>query len=207
MTPADLTGAWRRASIAIGGGPPSEPASVVWLQVGEVYADLRVPLDPAGAQASFAGWTTWEAPTLRWIHDLDLDPSGGDDVGTLDRAGDELVERGTSAGPDGPVPYTEVWRRLPGSGPPHVARRREDGLGLLVRTGAHALAVLDERSLGGAFRACYRTGSDDGWTVALRLGTGADHLPEPPAVDGAPDAALDGHRWLVATTPATSAPG
>jgi putative spermidine/putrescine transport system substrate-binding protein len=147
VTPADLTGAWRRASIAIGGGPPSEPASVVWLQVGEVYADLRVPLDTAGAQASFAGWTTWEAPTLRWIHDLDLDPSGGDDVGTLDRAGDELVERGTSAGPDGPVPYTEVWRRLPGSGPPHVARRREDGLGLLVRTGAHALAVLDERSL------------------------------------------------------------
>ena len=204
MTPADLAGAWRRVSIAIGAGPASEPASVVWIQVGDVYADLRIPRDAAGAPVSFAGTTVWDAPTLRWIHDLDLDPAGGDDVGALDLDGDELVERGTSAGPDGPVPYTEVWQRLPGSHPPHLALRREDGLGVLVRTGAHALVVVDERSLGGAYLACHRTGSDDGWSVALQLGDDADRLPEPPVAGAPPDEVIDGHRWHVASAPSTA---
>ena len=207
MTPADLSGAWRRVSIAVGGGPAREPASVVWLQVGDVYADLRIPLGATGSPASFAGTTVWDPPTLRWIHDLDVDPSGGEDVGALERDADDLVERGSSDGPGGPVPYTEVWRRLPGSGPPHLALRREDGLGLLVRTGAHTVSVVDERSAGGAFQACYRTGSDDGWTVALRLGQGADHLPGPPVADVGADVVLGGHRWHVASAPAASPPG
>ena len=205
MTPQDLTGAWRRVSIAVGDGPAVEPASVVWIQVGDRYADLRIPTDPGASPASFAGTTSWDDPFLSWAHDLDLDPSGAPDVGHLRHEGDDLVETGTSDGPDGAVTYTEVWRRLPGSGGPHVAMTRDDGLGTLVRTGHHAITVVDDRPSGGPYRACYRTASAHGWTVSLALGPGAEHLPEPPgaaaapadlaATDLPPDHRAPDHRW------------
>jgi hypothetical protein len=209
VTPERLAGAWRRVSLAVGDGPASEPASVVWLQAGDRYADLRVPTDPDGTPASFAGTTSWHDPFLHWAHELDLDPSGGSDVGHLRQDGDDLVETGTAAGPDGPVGYTEVWRRLPGSDGPHLAMTREDGRGTLVRTGDHVLTVVDDRPAGGAHRACYRTATVHGWTVALVLGPGAEHLPGPPPDEppppGAPPSSLaPDHRWhVVAVTTAT----
>jgi hypothetical protein len=133
VTPERLAGAWRRVSLAVGDGPASEPASVVWLQAGDRYADLRVTTDPDGTPASFAGTTSWHDPFLHWAHELDLDPSGGSDVGHLRQDGDDLVETGTAAGP------TARWAtpRCGGACPARTAAPRHDEGGRPRDAGAH----------------------------------------------------------------------
>ena len=109
------------------------------------------------------------------------------DVGLVAWEGDDLVERGTFPIGGRDVPYVEVWRRLPHSEAPIVALASDDGWGRLVRAGDHAITVIDERPLGGDFRACYRTRSPSGWRVELALGPGAAELPVPrPDVLGIP---------------------
>ena len=208
MTPDHLSGGWRRVSIAVGDGPAVEPATVVWLQAGDVFADLRLPRSPTGAPASFAGTTSWRAPHLRWAHHLDLHLPAGDDVGRLDWDGDDLVETGTGVGPDGPAAYTEVWRRLEGSAGPTLALTRWDGMGTLVRTGGHALTVVDDRPYGGAFRACHRRRHRDHWAVAASLGGGAELAPGPPAGEAplASSHVLGPHRWTVVHASVTPSP-
>jgi hypothetical protein len=211
VIPERFRGAWQRVSLSLDGGPPCEPAVVIWVQADEAFADVRLPrdvADPDNAPAGFAGATSWDPPYLRWSHHLDLDvhPGYGDrgpdadliddghgdgpvtsDVGLVAWDGDDLVERGTFpiAGRD--VPYVEVWRRLPRSEAPIVALASDDGWSRLVRAGDHAITVVDERPAGGAFRACYRTRSPAGWRVELALGPGAADLPVPrPDVLGVP---------------------
>lgn len=186
MIPERFHGAWRRVSIAVDGGVPVEPSSVVWVQTSSAYADIRVPrlgfgdLQPA---ASFAGTTRWIEPHLHWRHDLDLDPARSPDdpgdVGHVSWDGDDLVESGTF-GDDGlEVPYIEVWRRMTGSDGATQQWVSPDGTHRFVRTGDHAITVADERPAGGAFRACYRTRTDGDWTVELVLGEDAVDLPIP----------------------------
>ena len=185
MIPERFRGAWRRVSIAVDGGEPVEPSRVVWVQTASAYADIRVPrigfgdLQPA---MSFAGTTRWVDPHLHWRHDLDLDqrrsPDDGGDVGRVSWCGADLVETGTF-GDDAPVPYVEVWRRMPGSDGPTQDWTSPDGTHRHVRVGDHAITVADDRQGGGAYRACYRTRLADEWTVELALGDDAIDLPLP----------------------------
>lgn len=201
--PERFRGAWQRVSLSLDGGPPAEPAVVIWLQADEAFADLRLPRnvrDTAHAPACFAGITTWDAPQLRWHHHLDLDRDGEPvpedeeaeagatgDVGLVSWEGGDLVERGTFVIGGRPVPYVEVWRRLPRCEAPIVALASDDGWGRLVRAGDHAITVVDERAAGGDYRACYRTRGPDGWRVRLALGPAAAELPVPrPDVLGVP---------------------
>jgi hypothetical protein len=167
VIPEAFVGAWQRVSIALGGGPASESAQVLWVQGWSAYADIRVP-HAAGFDAveCFAGHTTWEAPCLRWAHTIDLagGPAALADVGTVEWDGDDLVERGTFLIDGTEVPYIEVWRRLPSAGG-LVVEMCDDGF-THVQVGEHALTVLDERATGGSFGATYRRGDE----VVLAIG-------------------------------------
>ena len=83
--PDDLIGVWRRVSLAIDGGPPSEDSRVVWIQGRARFADLRTPLEGASAGAgpmSFAGHASWEEPRLTFHRTIDLNEPM-EDIGTL----------------------------------------------------------------------------------------------------------------------------
>jgi len=186
VIPERFQGAWRRVSLTVDGGPPIEPAEVVWVQTASAFADIRVPrmgfgdLHPA---VSFAGTTRWDEPHLHWRHELDLDPGrppdDDGDVGHIRWDGGDLVESGTF-GDDGlEVPYVEVWRRMPGSDGPTQHWVSPDGTHRFVRAGDHAITVADERPTGGTYRACYRTREAGQWTVELALGDDAADLPVP----------------------------
>ena len=127
------TGAWLRAGISRDGGPFTEADHVVWLQVGELYADSR----------GFAGSTTYDRARVRWLHEVG---TPGDDSGVLEPQGDGLLERG-----DG---YLERWVPLPGEVSPvgawtgggarvvrvgdHVVHVGPDGTGVHLSSGARA---------------------------------------------------------------------
>lgn len=199
--PSHFTGAWRRRSIALDGGEPHEPATVVWVQSSSDYADVRVPVDGVDEPPmSFAGRVRWDGWCLRWSHEIDLDDRPGDeDVGRVWFEEGLLFEAGTFQLPDGPRRYVEVWERQPGSDGTRLALRREDGHGRLVQAGDHALTIVDQRPLGGAYRACYRVRGDGGWTLAAALGPDAEGLPEPPAVHALDSGTITlcTKRWLV----------
>ena len=171
MIPDAFQGAWQRVSIAVDDGPPEEPATVVWVQTEEAYADLRIPTGGDDRQPmSFAGTTSWDEPHLTWHHEIDLaDEPGDGDVGEVAWDGDDLVETGTFTDDDGSLhTYVEVWRRLPGSdGPRHTELLGPTGL--RVRAGDHALTVVDERPQGGEYRACYRRLDAGAWVAVLEL--------------------------------------
>jgi len=199
--PARFTGTWRRRSIAFDGGEPHEPATVVWVQSSSDYADLRVPVDGVGdPPKSFAGRVRWDGRCLRWSREVDLDDRpGAEVVGRVWFEDGLLLEAGTFQRRDGPRAYVQVWERQPGSDGTRLALRREDGRGRLVRAGDHALTIVDQRPLGGAYRACYRVRTGDGWTIAASLGPDAEQLPEPPALHALDvgRVTIDAKRWLV----------
>jgi len=180
MTAPDLLhGAWTRRSVSIDGGPAFETQSVVWLQAGTRYADLRVPFHPDAAGRCFTGRSGWDGDRFRWTHQLDLEgpgPAAADDVGDLTWEDGAVVERGMFPTRLGDVPYEEVWVRLPGADgswqvleAPHAC---------LVRVGDHAITVVDRRPGGGVFAACYRVQVSAGWRTELAIGDGAT-LPAP----------------------------
>jgi hypothetical protein len=154
--PTELVGAWERRSIGLGGAPPSEPASVVWVQGHSAYADLRVPSDPSEPVECFAGHTTWDPPNLHWSHELDLagGPAALADVGAVEWIDGDLVERGSFTVDGVEVPYVEVWRRSPGSDGPVIEEVAPGSTRVVV--GDHELAVVDRRADGGGFTAEYR---------------------------------------------------
>ncbi|MEV8535469.1 hypothetical protein [Streptomyces sp. NPDC051211] len=95
----------------------------VWLQAGHHYADSR----------GFAGFTSFDGREVRFHHEVG---EPGEDVGSLRRDGENLVESG--ANPDGTT-FVEIWTPLP------------DGLGQtgswtaagcqVVRVGPHLVYV------------------------------------------------------------------
>lgn len=194
--PPGLVGAWTRDSIAVGDAPPAEPQRVRYLQALRSYADLRLDRDGPGA-ACFAGTTTWAPPRASWSHDLDLEPAGtaGLDQGTLEWLADgRMRERGTWAGPDGPVPYEEVWRPLPVGDGGLVALRSDGPPARLVQVGGHRLVVVDGRAAGDGFAARYDARPSGGaWAsepgLALALGD-ASALPGPAELDALDDMLL-----------------
>lgn len=139
MTPALYAGLWRRRSLAIGDGLPSEPAEVHWIQWGDRFIDLRSPRprqppSPLCGPGMFAGTTTWTNRVLTWHHELDSDSGGGADAGVVSWHGPQLVERGTATIDGVPTPYVEVWERMTSVLPP-------EGRAWTPRLGASAIEV------------------------------------------------------------------
>ncbi|MFN0030201.1 MAG: hypothetical protein ACKV2O_23870 [Acidimicrobiales bacterium] len=124
-------GLWRRRSLALDGGPPTETQHVLWLQAGEGFADMRVPLEdtdpqPMSAPLSFAGVTTWDGTALCWHRDLDLHQVIEADEGSITWDGEDLIETGIFTFGGQPTPYVEVWRREAGATTPRLSMRTLD---------------------------------------------------------------------------------
>ncbi|MHB8663199.1 MAG: hypothetical protein ACYDH6_10995 [Acidimicrobiales bacterium] len=176
--PAAVQGAWTRRSVAFADGPRFETQHVIWLQAGACYADLRVPFHSAAQDRCFAGRSGWAGAGYRWTHRLDLEAHEADDVGHLDMAGDELIERGTFPTVDGPVAYEEVWVPVSQMTQPALALEAENAC--LVRVGDHAVTVVDERAEGGTFRAAHRRFDGSVWRTMMSIGEGdGSALPDP----------------------------
>lgn len=157
-------GAWERRGRTLGAGARVEPSLVVWLQVGRVFADVRLPrpghlrshlLDRSRA---FSGTLQIDDGQATWSHDLDtLDRrTSGVDCAHLEHLGPEMVERGEG--------YVEYWRRCAPAnakaaalelGP--ISLDGTDGptdldivvKARLVRVGAYAAAVWSQPKPGG----------------------------------------------------------
>lgn len=203
VLPTRFVGAWARESLAVGGGDPSEPQVVRYLQAERSYADLRLDADSSGdglGPLCFAGTASWDAPCATWHHEVDLELDPGTDRGEVTWLdGGRWSERGTFAGPEGPVEYVEVWRPLPVGRGGLLALRGTELPARLVQVGDHLLVVVDRRADGGGFAARYDRRDGGAWHTILALGDAAPALPEPPA-DRPPVGAtvrLGGIDWIV----------
>jgi hypothetical protein len=194
VIPAEFTGGWVRASIALDGSEPFEDTLVWWLQSTSLHADLRVPFSGDGEVISFAGETVWDEPSLTWIPALELVPNEFPDTGVVSWDGADLLEAGVS----GEVSYVERWQRLPDTLGPLQALSKPGGR--IVRTGALALSLVDSRDSGGAFDVVAWRLVDDAWTVDHRSAPDASAPAPPLAVDltiGTSVLLDDGALWTV----------
>lgn len=116
--PSWLSGAWVRRGIRGQTGPFSEPSLVVWVQAGEMFADIRIaagplPGGPPGELSrtrAFSGRVNWTGEEASWHHDLDTMPAARTDRARLRLKGSLLMEAGER--------YEERWERRPGPEPP-----------------------------------------------------------------------------------------
>jgi hypothetical protein len=178
MVPDEMRGVWRRRSIAVDGGAPEDTAYVLWLQATEAFADLRVPLSPAGGTRveAFAGTTTWDPPRLTWHHTVDWNGGfAGYDCGDIEWRGAALVERGTFEDEGRTREYEEVWERAE-AGDDCIALTAPAGI--IVQVGAYSLAMSDGRAGDSSFdvRAA-RWSAELGWQDIYVFGAGADLPP------------------------------
>jgi hypothetical protein len=146
---ADLQGHWRRAWLRAPGVEDHDTA-VHWLQVGSIYADIRIPArrpDVRGARAlaelpdrtllhlmraeGFAGEIALEGDVCTWRREINWHgaPEGVDAGRLRFDDGGALLEDGVHA------EYGESWDRIDGA--PVHALRLTDGtrLGVLVTVG------------------------------------------------------------------------
>src|SRR3954447_26151218 len=123
---------WRRDGIAIGDGPLREDQDVLWLQVGDAYADMRLGGDRPWA---FAGTTTVAASRVTWTHVVETGPDSFEDTGQMVVIPGGFAERGVFA--DG-TPYLEVWLAVAPASPGRAAVRGDTHV---VRVGTRALWV------------------------------------------------------------------
>jgi hypothetical protein len=118
-----FAGAWRRRSIVVPGGQPSEPCEAWWLQSGDAFVDVRVAAPgmeenglPYSSTRAFAGWFEIAEGESRWHVDIDSD-------GPVPR-----IDRAASAGlfiapedpllmiEDAPGRFREEWMQLAPNG-------------------------------------------------------------------------------------------
>ncbi|MBW8815839.1 MAG: hypothetical protein JF588_20670 [Caulobacterales bacterium] len=185
FTPHALNGAWTRRSLAVGGGAPLEDSDVIWLQLGDLFADLRTPRRAQGMSrcAAFSGRTCWMAPEIVFHRDLDLDAAAIDDRARLDLKDDLLIERGEVQVGGRPVAYEETWVR---PGGPARAGRVLDGKTTgeratsmrLVQVDDIAIVLLDERRQGRGFGAAEFRREGAHWRPVRAVGR--PQVPGPP---------------------------
>jgi hypothetical protein len=146
---------WRRSLIVRPDGSRDATTRVQWLQGGGVYIDLRQPQGlPSlsnkrgvadlsiedcvvlASQEAFAGQLAFDGNYFHWARHIDFQPeSPSADVGSLEWAGDALIERGRD------IDYVEHWHRDEASAAATVAgvtlQQVDDGRkALLLRVGA-----------------------------------------------------------------------
>mgnify|MGYP000093568379 CR=1 FL=1 len=109
----ELTGVWRRESLSVAEGEPYEDSTVYWLQAGAFFADMRWPLQVNGGESSgtsaFSGLTHWAAPTIKFVHELDLTKEHMEDQTILSIENGKLHESGQVTINDELIQFQEVW--------------------------------------------------------------------------------------------------
>ncbi len=179
-TLGQLQGGWKRVGRQVAGSPLEEVSDVWWLQVGAVFADLRVCRDERiengllDASQAFSGAVGVFAGTVTFRHDLDTEYWGESDRAHLFRGVDLLVEVGRN--------YLERWSRITATGadrgvviemrggvvsrPLVFALQRPAPDLRIVATGVYAIAIWDKGRSGGA---AFSRG-EKGWEVLARVG-------------------------------------
>jgi hypothetical protein len=156
-------GGWRRDGIAIGDDPLRETQDVIWLQVGDDYADMRLGPDSGYA---FAGVTTVRGGRVTWTHVVETAGDNFEDSGELVAIPGGFAERGSFA--DG-RPYLELWRDVTGPVEPARSALAAEGTVRVVRVGDRALWVTPS----GAVR-LQRDAEPAGWSLAALVGRQPD---------------------------------
>jgi hypothetical protein len=180
----DLQGAWRRDGRTLEGGPSTEVADVLWVQVGRYFCDLRTVLPQTDSPhvldqpQAFSGTVRVSGGDISFHHDLDSlsrDPAHPDE-GTVHRQANVMFERGPG--------FEERWvlTSLPGDDVGLAELPPSDGGApgaRLIRIGSVALAVWADPTPGGA-----QFTQANGWCRERSLHHGDLH----PAVDAAANA-------------------
>ncbi len=135
MSLLPYAGGWRRDGIAIGDDPLRETQDVMWLQVGDDYADLRIGPDVGWA---FAGVTIVEATRVTWTHIVETAGDNFEDTGEMVAIPGGFAERGNLH--DG-RPYLELWREVSGPVEPARSAVADEGKVRVIRLGDRALWV------------------------------------------------------------------
>jgi Protein HRI1 len=151
-------GGWRRDGIAIGDGPLRETEDVMWLQVGDDYADMRLGADKRWA---FAGVTTVASSRVTWTHIVETQGDNFEDTGEMVAIPGGFAERGNFY--DG-RPYLELWRDVDGPVEPARSATAAEGTVRVVRLGGRALWVTPT----GAVRLLL---AGDAWTLDALVDT------------------------------------
>lgn len=97
-----FVGAWRRRSITVLGGEPTEPCEAWWIQAGDAFVDVRVAAPgmegnglPYSSTRVFAGRFEIADGEVRWHVEIDSD-------GPVPRS-DRAAEAGLYIAPDDPL--------------------------------------------------------------------------------------------------------
>ena len=111
---SDFVGVWQRQSIAVSDGDPFEDSHVFWLQAGDYFADIRWPVSAESKVlvSAFAGKVQWDAPRMRFVHEVDLTKEFAEDVGALSLLNGTLVEKGKVSLDGKDIHFEERWKRL-----------------------------------------------------------------------------------------------
>lgn len=179
LRPFPSIAAFRRVGRSIGDAELVEVTDVLWLQVGEMFADIRFPRAGSSSTISldlsqaFSGFVAIAGSLITWTHDMDTieRPPGKIDDGTFEWEGDILLEVGED--------YVEHWDSLgqPQGSPGQVAEYRgpmEERQGhtpaaalhsRIVRVGSLAVAVWSSPFPGGALLE-----ADPQWHVVNEVG-------------------------------------
>lgn len=138
QVPSNYLGVWQRTLLSTTAGVHDTRTRVYWLQTGQLFADLRIPLPTPttplelAAQKGFAGITTVTGDICQWHRAIDFQPPTGEqDIGRMHF---ETREKVREDGLDGS--YYEVWERLPES----LGRNR--GTWLLAADGRQGCLLL-----------------------------------------------------------------
>ena len=133
---ASLGGTWRRRWIRRADGCEDATTSVLWVQAGRYYGDLRLPAagDSGNPVEGFAGELLQAGDVFHWRRDIDLTPTGKRDAGRL-RFLD--VNQSTMAEDGADDPYAELWERVGTASHPVALRSEQNGSirGWFVATG------------------------------------------------------------------------
>lgn len=185
MTPNEFSGGWHRRCVDIDGAGPVEASTVIWLQAGARFIDLRNPVatsngcGPLDGPGAFAGTTSFENSVLTQRHEFDVPQRRAGEVtnahtpaidtGRVEWVDGMLLEAGELESPDRTIRYIEQWCRLDSAESPTYAIEPSTGTGLGVRCGDHvaALHITDNPAI---WAAVYLRQSRIGWMPSMRLG-------------------------------------
>lgn len=129
LLPLWFVGVWQRDWIRLPHQAPDASKIVRWLQTPSAFGDLRIPITRPriaarsideltdedirvlALQSGFAGTTSISGMDATWKHEIDFQPSGGADVGRIERRDDTTI---WEHDPNGS--YVESWTKLDSGG-------------------------------------------------------------------------------------------
>jgi len=170
LTQADFIGVWRRESLSIKGQEPFENENVFWLHAGKHFADIRWSIETGEITSAFAGVASWNAPEMKFQHDVDSSRVGSEDVGVLSFRDGKLIEQGEAVLENDIIPFEEIWLPVAGATGDDCSvdfLRDDKTHRYVVRVGAYAIGMRRE---GDVFSAGFWQFLEGVWNLEFSFG-------------------------------------